>query len=539
LGRAPVSSNPPPALLPSPLIFSLFSGNLGIVNGGTGTTTWQISSIPFFDGTKLTESNGNLKYTTFHRESLRYHASTTNFTIGANGYIPGLTSTFLAVDANHKIVATTTVGVVGAGFGSAGQSAFWAGPSAVVGDNGFFWDNTSKRLAIATTSANNLLSLYSATKSVIAFTTSTGLSSWTMGQNANDGGKFEISSSSVLGTNVRFMIDGNGKVGIGTGTTTPGAALEVVGDILSKGTKWTSRTSAMDNNWYGVTYGNGLFVAVAAFGTGNRVMTSPDGITWTIRASAADNNWNSVTYGNGLFVAVAASGSGNRVMTSPDGVNWTIRISAMDNNWHSVTYGNGMFVAVASSGSGSGNRVMTSPDGITWIIRTSAADNYWESVTYGNGMFVAVSDSGSGNRVMTSPDGITWTIRTSAADNNWYGVTYGNGMFVAVAYSGNGNRVMTSPDGITWTIRTSAADNGWYGVTYGNGLFVAVAYSGNGNRVMTSPDGITWTIRTSAADNYWESVTYGNGMFVAVSDSGSGNRVDDLRQARLHPILQQ
>jgi hypothetical protein len=44
-------------------------------------------------------------------------------------------------------------------------------------------------------------------------------------------------------------------------------------------------------------------------------MTSPDGITWTARTSAADNAWLSVTYGNGLFVAVAISGTGNRVMT--------------------------------------------------------------------------------------------------------------------------------------------------------------------------------------------------------------------------------
>ena len=81
-------------------------------------------------------------------------------------------------------------------------------------------------------------------------------------------------------------------------------------------TTWTSRTSAADNNWRGVTYGNGLFVAVAINGSGNRVMTSPDGITWTIRTSAANNNWSGVTYGNGLFVAVATTGSGNRVMTS-------------------------------------------------------------------------------------------------------------------------------------------------------------------------------------------------------------------------------
>jgi len=289
------------------------------------------------------------------------------------------------------------------------------------------------------------------------------------------------------------------------------------------GITWTQQTTPANNNWYGVTYGNGLFVAVAYSGTGNRVMTSLDGITWTQQTTPANNNWYGVTYGNGLFVAVAGSGTGNRVMTSPDGITWTSRTSAADNSWYGVTYGNGLFVAVA--GSGTGNRVMTSLDGITWTSRTSAADNSWYGVTYGNGLFVAVAGSGTGNRVMTSPDGITWTSRTSAADNNWYGVTYGNGLFVAVAGSGQKNRVMTSPDGITWTSRTSAADNNWYGVTYGNGLFVAVAFSGTGNRVMTSPDGITWTQQTTPADNNWYGVTYGNGLFVAVAGSGTGNRV--------------
>ncbi len=33
-------------------------------------------------------------------------------------------------------------------------------------------------------------------------------------------------------------------------------------------------------------------------------MTSPDGTTWTSRVSATENNWYSVTYGNGLFVAL-------------------------------------------------------------------------------------------------------------------------------------------------------------------------------------------------------------------------------------------
>ena len=46
-------------------------------------------------------------------------------------------------------------------------------------------------------------------------------------------------------------------------------------------------------------------------------MTSPDGITWTSRTSAVDNGWFGVTYGNGFFVVVSNSGTGNRVMTSP------------------------------------------------------------------------------------------------------------------------------------------------------------------------------------------------------------------------------
>jgi len=82
---------------------------------------------------------------------------------------------------------------------------------------------------------------------------------------------------------------------------------------------WTIRSSAADNYWYSVCYGNGLFVAVAYEGDGNNVMTSPNGVDWTIRSSAADNDWISVCYGNGLFVAVAYPGAGNRVMTSKYG----------------------------------------------------------------------------------------------------------------------------------------------------------------------------------------------------------------------------
>lgn len=302
------------------------------------------------------------------------------------------------------------------------------------------------------------------------------------------------------------------------------------------GATWLSSTSAADNSWSGLCWAPelGLFVSVGASGTGNRVMTSPDGITWTARTSAADNNWRSVCWSAelGLLVAVADTGTGDRVMTSPDGVTWTIRTSAADNPWASVCWSpqRGLFVAVAGSGT---NRAMTSPDGINWTARLTPGVAYRRVIWAAElGLFVASAGTGTGNRISTSPEGLTWTARTSAADNDWRGLAWSPqlGLLVATAVSGTGNRVMTSPDAITWTARTSAADNSWTFVEWAPqiGLFVAIASAGvgTGDRVMTSPDGITWTIRTSATDNAWQVVRWSPelGLFCAVANSGTGNR---------------
>lgn len=313
-----------------------------------------------------------------------------------------------------------------------------------------------------------------------------------------------------------------------------GTALASSPANAADGTQWTLRTSVSttatgDNNWRGITYGNGMFVAVSTDGVNSRVMTSPDGITWTARTTP-QQAWRGVTYGNGTFVAVATSGTSSRVMTSADGITWTTRVSAADNNWQSVTYGNGTFVAVA--GTGTGNRVMTSTDGTTWVARTSAADLNWVSVTYGDGKFVAVADStqpvGTPTAgVMTSTDGTTWTsqpiTQTSAV---WTGVVYGGTTFVAVGT----NAVMTSPDGVTWTSRTPAANRTWKAVAYGDGRFVAVAASGTNDRAMTSTDGQTWAAgNTTNANQSWYGVAFGNGTFAAVAinsgSTGTLNRV--------------
>tara|TARA_B110000196_G_C21053750_1_gene618742 strand:+ start:762 stop:983 length:222 start_codon:yes stop_codon:yes gene_type:complete len=67
------------------------------------------------------------------------------------------------------------------------------------------------------------------------------------------------------------------------------------GTILtsSDGTTWTSRTSGTSNYLWGVTCGNGLFMAVGGSGT---ILTSTDGTTWTIRNSGTSSTLNGVIY---------------------------------------------------------------------------------------------------------------------------------------------------------------------------------------------------------------------------------------------------
>ena len=287
------------------------------------------------------------------------------------------------------------------------------------------------------------------------------------------------------------------------------------------GSSWRVGALPSYTNWTSVTYGGGLFAAVANGGTD--AATSPDGITWTARTLPTSSPWTSVTFGAGVFVAVASGGTD--AATSPDGIHWTARTLPSAAAWQSVTYGGGLFVVVANGG----NTAATSTDGTNWTARTLPTNAEWTSVTFGNGLLVAVSSGGTAGA--TSSDGASWTARTLPSPDypgnppfGWNSVAYGNGLFVTVPMStlnGTGTKVATSSDGVTWTKRNSVNDNGfWSAVAYGSGTFVSVSrYSTD---AMTSTDGISWTtVHTlPSAGFYWSSLAYGNGAFVAVSTDG-------------------
>ena len=178
---------------------------------------------------------------------------------------------------------------------------------------------------------------------------------------------------------------------------------------------------AVDGNAGLLNYPSGVASLIAA--------TQYDLDDWTTRTSGFGTDYiYGVTYGDGLYVAVGNSG---KLTTSTNGTTWTTRTSGFGtDSIRGVTYGDGLYVAVGYSG-----KLTTSTDGTTWTTRTSGfGTDSIRGVTYGDGLYVAVGDDG---KLTTSPDGTTWTTRTPGFGTaNIYGVTYGDGLYVAVGASG-------------------------------------------------------------------------------------------------------
>jgi hypothetical protein len=280
------------------------------------------------------------------------------------------------------------------------------------------------------------------------------------------------------------------------------------------------------NTLNGVTYGNGIFVAVGQLGT---IMISYDGLEWQISHSGVHNNLSAIAFGNGMFTAVGNSGV---ILISSDGVKWTPRISGTDNDLYDVTFGAGVFAVVGS------DKILTSPDGVYWTTITLADTSFSVSyITYGNGIFISVG----AYTLISSTDGIHWSgsnIQQNPLDtlssSSYDGVVYANGIFYLVNHHGSvyadRDSVILSIDGIDWEpTNVECAD----AVAYGNGTFVivndgcpfrsrSIGYNPPHSNILTSSDGTVWAnIANPLKDGvFLKDVTYGDGIFVAVGSNG-------------------
>ena len=91
-------------------------------------------------------------------------------------------------------------------------------------------------------------------------------------------------------------------------------------------------------------------------------------ITFTTNSTTYSNNLSTICWSNelGIGVILTSTGSGNRVMTSTNGIDWTER-SCPNMNWTSLCWSPelSIFVAVANGGDGNDMRMISS-DGINW-----------------------------------------------------------------------------------------------------------------------------------------------------------------------------
>jgi hypothetical protein len=276
------------------------------------------------------------------------------------------------------------------------------------------------------------------------------------------------------------------------------------GNIYSStnGSNWVLRVVRFGVSLSSVTFANGRFVVVG----GDTIVTSTDGLTWSDAALpfSLPRNLRSVTFANGTFVAVGDGRNSNGIWRSADGTNWSPAANAPMAELEDVAFGNGLFVAVGNDGA-----IHTSPDGTTWTARDSTVGSRLLGVTYGAGKFVVVGTRG---RILSSVNGSTWSKETSGTPDRLEGVRFLGVFFVAVGENGT---TLTSLNGTAWTKRSQGSTRDLDGMTKGNGLIVM---AGKGGTILTSSNGAQYVEQNSGVTNDLHGIGYGNGLFVAVGE---------------------
>jgi hypothetical protein len=248
-------------------------------------------------------------------------------------------------------------------------------------------------------------------------------------------------------------------------------------------------------SWQTATYGAHRFIALSSANVVPNEMISSNGVAWSTVTGppgtpqqaghpVLHGQWTGVTYGDGLFVAVSSVGT---VVTSPNGVSWTRIFWRPQDDFTSITFADGRFIAVDAVA----NNVLISLDGHRWsLIRQPLTGGvpaptgglHLGAVTYGNGNFVAFGTQAGAGYVATSVAGYVWALHQIAPAQSIDGATFGCGLIVAVGASvGTTNPIISSSIGEMWSPSTVATttQSQWTAVGYGARSYVAVDAAGD------------------------------------------------------------
>jgi hypothetical protein len=323
--------------------------------------------------------------------------------------------------------------------------------------------------------------------------------------------------------------------GVSTIVVTPSGSNQTSRSV-NLGNTWTSGgTLPASREWESVTYGNGIFVAVAK-GTGTNPSTdsaySINGGTAWVSAALPSAAWTGVAYGAGKFVAIA-TGTQTSAYSTSNGQIWLTAPVGLPSTatWSSITYGNNRFVAVGGYGANS-TASAYSLDGITWYAGGALpANQQWTEVRYGQGVFMAVA-SGTTQVIATSEDGVLWTSRDLFASLNCSGkVAFGNPNWTP-AWVVHGNTTTSN------RIVTGAKAKGRARVTDNRIVEVRVTDPGSGytsTPTMTIGDPnrtevLTWQVRKGKGALANPTFTNRGTLYSTATASLTGNGYSDLYQ---------
>ena len=212
-----------------------FAGNVGI---GTTTPSQELSIA----GDLAFDGSSRRIYGSFFGSTPSALTMFQDSTPGNPTYvsaIPGIGNNLSAAfqvfsddDPNNAGVASFQIGDVDANVAGVNLFKWGTGtaPDFAIYNQSFsriFTVKQSGNIGIGTSTPNQRLTIFkNAADAAIELSSAAGSTyKWSFGIDYSDGGKFKISSSSVLGTNDRFAIDGSGNIGIGVSPSNRGRLL--------------------------------------------------------------------------------------------------------------------------------------------------------------------------------------------------------------------------------------------------------------------------------------------------------------------------
>lgn len=297
----------------------------------------------------------------------------------------------------------------------------------------------------------------------------------------------------------------------------------------------------LDENYLGVGYGLGSYVAVGASG---RMLRSPDAIHWSRVSSGTAKALFSVSSGAGQLVTV---GTGSTILRSDDGISWKHANEGIFATVRSIE-SHGDLIVTAGGTPGSEGFILTSQDGTNWVKSGFFDGRTLHDVGYGKS-WIVVGEKGT---IAESSDGLNWAetkvggddlfgvyadehtsvavgqnaaIHSHATEGGWIphrvaaggtlrSIAHAAGRWVLV---GDGGLVLCgdSLDTLTEVPRFTSA--GLHDTAFVNGFFVAAGEHGT---LCTSTNGTLWTLRESGVIEDLSSVASGEGRIIVAGSAG-------------------